>query len=145
MSAEPPLRFVFDTNVLVSAALFPGSVPRRGLHLARSAGLILVSSDTLDELEGVLARGKLDRYLDEPLRFEFFELIKRTSTVVEINERVRACRDEKDDRFLEVAINGGAAWIVSGDRDLLVLDPFRSVHIATPARFVETMDVQRDR
>ena len=42
-----------------------------------------------------------------------------------ITERVAACRDPKDDKFLELAVNGRADLIVSGDADLLVLDTFR--------------------
>jgi predicted nucleic acid-binding protein len=52
-----------------------------------------------------------------------------------IVERITACRDPTDDRFLEVAVNGGADVIVSGDRDLLVLSPFRGIPIITPIAF----------
>lgn len=136
MSGDPP-GFVFDTNVLVSAALFPTSIPSRSLHVARSAGILLLSGDTLRELEAVLARNKFDAYLDESLRFEFLELIKRASTMVEIVERIAACRDPRDDQFLEVAVNARAAWIVTGDSDLLSLDPFRDIRIVTPAQMLE--------
>ena len=55
---------------------------------------------------------------------------------MEINRTVRACRDPKDDKFLEVAINGGAEWIVTGDNDLLVLHPFEGVDIVSPADYL---------
>ena len=136
MSGESP-DFVFDTNVLVSAALFPTSIPSRSLHVARSTGILLLSGDTLRELEAVLARSKFDHYLDERLRFEFLELLKRAFTMVEIVERIAACRDPRDDKFLEVAVNGRARWIVTGDSDLLSLDPFKDIRIVTPARMLE--------
>lgn len=136
MGGDPP-GFVFDTNVLVSAALFPTSIPSRSLHAARLAGILLLSGDTLREVEAVLARSKFDLYLDERLRFEFLELLKRASTMVEIAERIAACRDPRDDQFLEVAVNGRAAWIVTGDSDLLSLDPFRDIRIVTPAQMLE--------
>lgn len=129
--------FVFDTNVLVSAALLPTSVPSRSLRAARLTGVLLLSGDTLREIESVLARSKFDLYLDERLRFEFLELLKRASTMVEIVERIAACRDPRDDQFLEVAVNGRAAWIVTGDSDLLSLDPFRDIRIVTPAQMLE--------
>jgi len=56
--------------------------------------------------------------------------------VVFITERIVACRDPKDDKFLELAVNGRADLIISGDVDLLALDPFRGVPIVTPAAFV---------
>jgi putative PIN family toxin of toxin-antitoxin system len=57
--------------------------------------------------------------------------------LVLITERITACRDPRDDKFLELAVNGHADLIVSGDRDLLALNPFRDIPIVTPADFVQ--------
>jgi uncharacterized protein len=56
---------------------------------------------------------------------------------VTISERITACRDPTDDKFLELAVSGDADLIVSGDADLLALDPFRGIPIITPAIYVE--------
>jgi predicted nucleic acid-binding protein len=56
---------------------------------------------------------------------------------VTITERIAACRDVTDDKFLELAVSGKADMIVSGDADLLVLNPFRGIPIVTPAAFVQ--------
>jgi putative PIN family toxin of toxin-antitoxin system len=56
--------------------------------------------------------------------------------LVAIVERIAACRDPTDDKFLELAVNGRANLIVSGDGDLLALDPFRNIPIITPAAFI---------
>ena len=56
---------------------------------------------------------------------------------VAIAERVIACRDPRDDKFLELAVNGHADLLVTGDRDLLALDPFRNIPVVTPATFVQ--------
>ena len=48
------------------------------------------------------------------------------------------CRDAKDDKFLEVAVNGKADYLITGDRDLLVLHPFREIQIVSPATFLES-------
>ena len=58
--------------------------------------------------------------------------------LVPIVRRVAACRDPRDDKFLDVALAGEAAAIVSGDKDLLVLNPWRGIPILTPADFVST-------
>jgi putative PIN family toxin of toxin-antitoxin system len=58
--------------------------------------------------------------------------------LITIIERVEACRDPTDDKFLELALNGKADLIVSGDADLLVLNPFRGIPIISPATFVQT-------
>jgi predicted nucleic acid-binding protein len=59
-----------------------------------------------------------------------------SAEAVIITERIAACRDATDDKFLELAVAGGADAIVSGDADLLALDPFRGIPILTPAKFV---------
>ena len=46
-----------------------------------------------------------------------------------------ACRDPKDNKFLELAVAGSAGYLISGDEDLLVLNPFRGIRIVTPAEF----------
>jgi len=56
--------------------------------------------------------------------------------LVDGTEPVNVCRDPKDDRILELALNGDAGVIVTGDMDLLVLDPFRGVRIVTPTEFL---------
>ena len=53
-----------------------------------------------------------------------------------IAERIAVCRDPADDKFLELAVNGNADMLVTGDLDLLVLSPFRSLPIITPRVFV---------
>jgi uncharacterized protein len=55
---------------------------------------------------------------------------------ISISERIAACRDPRDDKFLELAVNGRAEMIVTGDRDLLSLNPFRNIPIVAPAVFV---------
>jgi predicted nucleic acid-binding protein len=57
--------------------------------------------------------------------------------LITITERIAACRDVKDDKFLEVAVNGQADLIITGDSDLLVLNPFRNIPIVTSATFVK--------
>lgn len=59
--------------------------------------------------------------------------------IVEIEESIRICRDPKDDKFLEVAVNGQATSLMTGDQDLLILHPFRSIPIVTPRTFVDSM------
>ena len=57
--------------------------------------------------------------------------------LVPIAERIAVCRDPTDDKFLELAVNGRADLIVTGDNDLLALNPFRDIPIITPAVFVQ--------
>ena len=58
------------------------------------------------------------------------------AVIVDIQERIRACQDAEDDKFLDVAVAGSASCLVSGDADLLELNPFRGVPILSPAEFL---------
>ena len=130
------LRFVFDTNAIVSAVLIRRSVSRLAFDTALADGELLVSVETIDELNEVLRRSDFARYVTEDERMEFLAALLREATLVEITEHVGQCRDPRDDKFLELAVSGAAACIVSGDKDLLVLHPFRGISILTPRGFL---------
>lgn len=130
-------RFVLDANVVVSALLFSESIPGRAFEHARRSGTILVSDASLSELRRVLGRPKFDRYLTLTDRDDFLLALTRECELVEIDEVVRACRDPKDDHLLELAVNGRATTIVTGDDDLLELNPFRGVEIVKPRQLID--------
>ena len=89
------------------------------------------------ELADVLARPRLDRYVSIEARKQFLRQLGRTAEFVPIIRLVRECRDPEDDKFLELALNGQADLIISGDADLLALHPWREVAIVTPADYLE--------
>ena len=84
----------------------------------------------------MLGRPAFDRYVTIADRQQFLRLLGRVAELVPIVYRVEACRDPGDDKFLELAINGEADVIVTGDKDLLALNPFRGVAIVTPAAYL---------
>jgi putative PIN family toxin of toxin-antitoxin system len=131
------LRFVFDTSAIVSAVLLKQSVVRQAFDQAVAQGKLLVSQATIDEVNEVLRRKGFDKYVLEEERIEFVTTLVRDAFLVEITERVSECRDSKDDKFLELAVCGEAACIVSGDDDLLSLHPFRGIPIVTPRQFLD--------
>ncbi len=135
MANEP--RFVFDTNVVISALLLKHSVACQAFDRATQRGKLLISRVTVEELNDVLRRKGFERYITEEERMEFLSAFVRDGVLVEIVERVEACRDPKDNKFLELAVNGKATCIVSGDEDLLVLHPFRGIAIVSPRQFLE--------
>jgi putative PIN family toxin of toxin-antitoxin system len=129
-------RLVLDTNVILSGLLFSGSTPRRALLKAQN-GQLIGSDETLLELVQVMGRPRFDRYLERSVRQRLVAEFMSACEVVPILYSIRACRDTKDDKFLEVAVHGQADAIVTGDRDLLDLNPFRGIGILTPREYVE--------
>jgi len=132
------LRCVFDTNVLISALLLPRSKPRQALDLALERGKLLLSLPTLAELYEVLGRKRFRRYIDDEDIRRFLAALTREAEWIDADLRIAACRDPKDDMFLELAVGGRATHIVSGDTDLLALNPFRGVHILPRHSFLES-------
>jgi putative PIN family toxin of toxin-antitoxin system len=131
-----PERIVIDTNVLVSRLLLPRSLPAKAVQKAMRAGPLLVSEATMEEIVNVLSRPRLDRYVSLTNRRQFIRLLGRKVTMVPIIQVVRECRDPKDDKFLELALNGRADLIITGDADLLVLNPWRGIEIVTPREYL---------
>lgn len=130
-------RFVLDSNLIVSAALFPTSIAYRAHEKALAEGHLLISTPVVNELEDVLSRKKFDRWLALDTRLEFLESLVKQATLVPITETIVVCRDPKDDKILELAISGTATCIISGDKDLTILSPFRTIPIYTPVEFLE--------
>jgi uncharacterized protein len=126
-------RFIIDTNTFVSAILNRSSIPAQVVEKALRSGDFLGSIDTWQELEDVLMRDKFERYQPAENRLRYLEYLTGTVEMVSVLTKVSVCRDPKDAKFLELAIDGHADMIITGDNDLLTLHPFRGIHIITPA------------
>ena len=135
MSGTP--RLVFDTNTLISHLLLPSSLPAQAVRKGLHQGQILVSDETMGELADVLVRPKFDRYISIEDRQAFFRVFGRVVENVHIIRSIQVCRDPKDNKFLELAVDGRATCIITGDQDLLILHPFNSIPIITPQSYLE--------
>jgi putative PIN family toxin of toxin-antitoxin system len=129
------MRVVVDTNVFISAALKEKTPPDTPVHLAAASHLLLKSTVTERELFVTLDRPRLAPMIP-PDFVDWLHELMAAAELVAITERIAACRDPKDDKFLELAVNGHDDVLITGDRDLLALNPFRGVPIITPADFV---------
>lgn len=130
------MRAVLDTNVVISALIFPGGPPEAVYRLALEARIEHVTSrPLLVELGRVLTA----KFGWEPTHAEdAVAQLARVSTVVAPTETVHEIEaDPADDRVLEAAAAGGADVIVSGDRHLLKLRSWRAIEIERPAEFLE--------
>ena len=133
------IRVVLDTNVLVSALLFSGEMGHIVSSWKARKFLPVFSHDTFDEFRRALAYPKFSltpREIDALLQDEVLPFCE----VVDIENEINCvCRDRADDKFLSCAVAAKADYIVSGDKDLLVLGNFRNIPIITAAAFQEKM------
>ncbi len=128
--------FVFDTNVLLTAMLSPHSGSNMAMSKAFRQGIVVYSDATLAELENKIHLPKFDKYLPLPRRLQFYHRFAFITFPVKITVPINACRDPKDDKFLELAKSAYADCIVSNDDDLLVLHPFEGLPILNPSDFL---------
>jgi len=127
---------VFDTNSLISVVLFENSKNAKALDKGILKGSLAISVKTIRELSDVIFREKFDPYLTDDDRLEFITKIECKSRIFSPTISIQECRDPKDDKFLELAVTCSASCIISGDKDLLVLHPFRGIPIMTPSDFL---------
>jgi putative PIN family toxin of toxin-antitoxin system len=122
---------VVDASSLVRAALTTRFQARTLVEAVLNRGLFVASKETLDEVCTVLRRPKFARWLSSGRRQDFVRRIAVAARLVEPTTRVEGCRDPTDDKYLEAALAAagdaadGMALLVTDDRDLLVLDPWR--------------------
>lgn len=130
-------RYVCDTNLLISSLLSNNTPPAQTLEWIIDEGVLLFSNSTYDEIQAILQRPKFDRYLAKDKRLNFLHSLKAIIEWVDIREKITVCRDPRDNKFLEVAVNGKANCIITGDQDLLVLETIHGIPIVTPRYFIE--------
>ncbi len=134
-------RIVFDTNALISAAILQHSVSNQALTLAAAQFEIVVSEATWTEFETRIERPKLFRYFGDlaAQRESVVKTIGRVVKHVVVQSIITDCRDADDNKFLALALDGAAEFIVTGDLDLLEFHPWRGVQILTPGDFLRAM------
>ena len=129
--------FIFDTNCLISAHLLPSSVNREAFNKAMKTGMLVYSEETMAEWVEVFTRPKFDKYISLEDRLNVIAVFETRSQLINITEQIIACRDPKDDKFLSLAVTANASCIITGDKDLLVLNPFQNITIVNPAEFLK--------
>ncbi len=128
--------FVFDTNALISSALLPYSSNKNALNKAIFSGILAISDSTFEEFIEVLFRKKFDKYfLDDEERWTLIYKLEANSKLFKPDLIIKDCRDPKDNKFLEVAISANASCLITGDKDLLILHPFRNIPILNAVDF----------
>lgn len=125
------MRIVIDTNVLISATFWTGK-PKQLLNKVRRGEItFLTSGSLLNELREVLIREDKPFKLSPEEAQRIVETIRGFAEMVETWSEVNEYRNEKDNRVLECAVDGGAMYIISGDLHLLELKSFKNIKVVT--------------
>lgn len=133
------MRAVVDTGVLISALIKRQGTTGDVLLALRDGRFIMIyTTEILVEIIDVLGRPAFrSKYHIEPDDITaLVNLIRLRGDLVTSQRKITACRDPKDDKFLDAALAAGADCIVSGDADLLDLSPFENIPVLRPAEFL---------
>ncbi len=130
------MRLIIDTNVLVSAFIFKSETASNVVRYAAKKHTFIFSESTFKELKSTLLKLKFAEITDLPTIKNLLINLVRIGEFVEPNIKVSDCRDPQDNKFLELAVTGNAECIITGDKDLLALDPFRNIRIISPKEFL---------
>ena len=112
------------------------STPALAVEKAVTKAQLVATAETLRELIQKLLLPKFDRYVRRERREVLLQRVASLVDIIDVLQTIRASRDPTDDKFLEAAVNGRADVIVTGDKDLLDLNPFRGIAIVTPADYL---------
>ncbi len=126
---------VIATNVWISALHFGPSTgrPAQVVELVLRYHRIATSTEIINEIRGTL----IERFLWQPeVTDQTLEGYFAGAITVPLRGTIHVCRDPNDDMLLECALTAGADVIVSGDKDLLTLNPYQGIRILTPAEFL---------
>lgn len=129
--------YVLDANCLISANLIFTSVNRQAYEKAFSQGIVVYSPSTLNEFESVFLREKFGQYVSINDRKNLIQIFKQDAYEIYPMVKIQACRDPNDDKYLELAYTANATRMITGDKDLLLLHPFKGIPIVTPADFLK--------
>lgn len=128
------MKVVFDTNIYVSAFVFPGSSAGRAIQrIFDGHDTLLISKPILDELLTILAR-KFSRDADALSRTALF--LTELAELVQTSERVSVFDDDPDNRILECAIAGQAKAIVTGDKAMLAVEISHGVRLLSLSAYL---------
>lgn len=111
-------------------------MPETALLFALIYDALYLSEPVLEEIQEVLHRPKFHRYIGEQRAHDILALLLAGAHFVTPMMTVRACRDPADDKYLELALTAGAHAIVTGDRDLLSMSPWRGIRILNATDYV---------
>lgn len=128
-------RIVIDTNVLISGIVFGGKSRQILDLLAEQSVIVIVAEEILTELRRKIS-SKFPEFIEDLNKVEL--LLKRDTVLIKLGAtHINISRDTDDNKFIEAAILGKCSFIVTGDKDLLVLKSYENIRIVKPAEFLE--------
>src|SRR5690606_2076388 len=129
-------RIILDTNLWISFLITKNYTNLE--NLIRSQNVVLIfSEELLEEFLEVTRRQKFLKYFSKRDTEKLLNTFDKFAELVEITSKLKICRDEKDNFLLDLAVDGNVDYLITGDKDLLILDRIKKTQILTYQEFLE--------
>jgi putative PIN family toxin of toxin-antitoxin system len=129
-------RIIIDTNLWISF-LLSKDFSKLDRIIANKQVNLLFCDELLQEFLTVVNREKFKKYFDDVDLYHLLLKINNRSIFINITSNVIFCRDAKDDFLLSLAVDGNATHLITGDKDLLTLNPFKTTTILTMTSYLD--------
>lgn len=128
------MKVVFDTNIFISALVFPGSLAEKAIFkIIEGEDILLISKQILQEILSVLSKKfSGDKEAISRVAVNLSEIAE----MVNPTARIRVLKDEPDNRILECAVSGKADVVISGDKKMLKLKEYEGVKIISLKKYL---------
>ncbi|SKB57887.1 hypothetical protein SAMN05660477_00009 [Soonwooa buanensis] len=130
-------RIILDTNLWISFLISKNYSQLDEIIFERKC-ILIFSEELLNEFLEVIKRPKLRRFFSQEDTENLIETIEEYAEFITVTSKVEVCRDEKDNFLLSLSKDSNANFLITGDKDLLVLEKFEQTNIVTIAQFLET-------
>lgn len=127
-------KVIFDTNVWISF-LIGKQLATVKYQIAKGSIIVVTTEQLLLEIKLVTSREKLQKYFPKENVAELLDLLETIAEKVAITPKYSICRDPKDNFLLDLIDFSKADYLVTGDKDLLEHNPFKTAKILTPSEF----------
>ena len=131
------MRVILDTNIHVSSLISRRGVTAAVLEQCGSPHLLLASSESITELKGKLEEPKFERYFTQEEANSYLHDYLDRVTMYDTPDIPPVCADPDDDYLFALALIGEADYLVSGDKQVLALDPYGKTRVVTPRQFLD--------
>lgn len=132
-------RIILDSNILISYLFLKETKLKLIVDRIIQNNVILISQQTFNELVTTLEKDKIKKLIQQDIK-EFLRLYELYAERIDIVSNISDCRDSKDNIFLELAVDGDADIIITGDKDLLTLDPYHKTRIISLKEYINNAD-----
>lgn len=132
------LRVIFDTNIWISF-LIGKRLSELKNYIVKGHIVIITTHQLLSEIQIVTGREKLKKYFPKEAISDLLIFLEVVGEKIDISPKNFVCRDAKDNFLLDLIEFSNADYLVTGDKDLLVLNPYKTAKIINPAEFEKQM------